>query len=217
MTIKINGTEIHLLPQKAVYIPEQKILVIADMHLGKLAHFRRKGIFAPIRRINEDLENLELLLDEYKPIEVVFLGDLFHSEVNSEYDDLFTKVIQFPHIHFILTKGNHDIIPYETFQDAQISVIQEKDLGNGIVLRHQLPQSPRENVFYLVGHIHPGCTIQGKGRQIYRFPCFHYSDHVLTLPAFGKHTGLFIPDFLPNDSIYAVMNEEVIRVVISSF
>src|SRR5690606_20795223 len=175
---------------------------------------RSKGIFAPIRPANEDLENLELLLNKYKPGEVVFLGDLFHSEINSEYDDFSNIVTKFPHIRFTLTKGNHDIIPQDIFQDANISVTQEKDLSNGIVLRHEVPRNLREGVFYLVGHIHPGCTIQGKGRQTYRFPCFHYSDHVLTLPAFGKHTGLFIPDFHTNDRIYAIMNEEVIRVAI---
>src|SRR5690606_32614979 len=109
MIISIRETEILLLPEKAIFFLDQRILVLADMHLGKLVHFRKKGIFAPVRTINEDLETMLSLIKSLEPNEVVFLGDLFHSEANSEYHHFIEAIELFPKVQFTLTKGNHDI------------------------------------------------------------------------------------------------------------
>src|SRR5690606_13357993 len=127
-------------PERAIYLSAERMLVIADMHLGKLMHFRRKGIFVPTSKVNTDLVAMKLLIDKLNPLEVVFLGDLFHSELNSDYHN-FTKVIaQFPAVKFTLTKGNHDIIPKTVFTDTKIEIINEREIGDNIVLSHQLPK-----------------------------------------------------------------------------
>jgi len=210
MIITIRGLEIQLLAQKLIYIPQERMLVIADMHLGKLIHFRREGIFVPSQLESEDLLVLQSLIDEYQPSEVVFLGDLFHSEINSDYDRFLKMIQSFPDVKFTLTKGNHDIIPRNFFKQAQVEITEEKVLKNDIVLRHQSPKKPLENHFYVIGHIHPGYLLKGRGRQIYRFPCFYQSKNLLVLPAFGTHTGLYIPELLPEDKSYVIMNEEII-------
>ncbi len=212
MTIDIRGTEIQLLPEKGIFITKQKILVLADIHLGKLVHFRRHGIFIPKPAVNHDLETLIYLIEKFEPKEVVFLGDLFHSEGNSEYLQFIKTINLFPGIQFTLTKGNHDIIPEDFFRDNRVSVVKERILESNIVLRHQLSLKPNDAFFYISGHIHPGYRIQGLGRQSYHLPCFHLGIYSLTLPAFGRHTGLFIPDFLDTDSVYVIMNEEVVKI-----
>lgn len=212
MIIDIQGVEIQLLAQKAVFITKQKILVLADMHLGKLVHFRRNGIFIPNPDVNHDLNAMIFLIEKFEPKEVVFLGDLFHSERNSEYLQFITTINLFPSIQFTLTKGNHDIIPEDIFRDNRVSVVNERVLENNIVLRHQLTSQPNNDLFYIIGHIHPGYRVQAMGRQSYHLPCFHLGIHSLTLPAFGRHTGLFIPDFLDTDSVYVIMNEEVVKI-----
>ncbi|TCK83596.1 ligase-associated DNA damage response endonuclease PdeM [Albibacterium bauzanense] len=212
MTISIRGTEIQLLSQKAIYLVQYKILVIADMHLGKLLHFRKKGIFAPSISINEDLETMQSLIEEYKPDEVVFLGDLFHSELNSDSDYFLKKIALFPHIRFTLTKGNHDIIPEEFFNNAQIDIIQERILEDKITLRHQLPVNLEPDSFYIIGHVHPGYVVQRKARQTFRLPCFYQSGNVFILPAFGRFTGLFIPEFSEEGINYVIINNEVIHI-----
>ncbi len=212
MIIDIRGFEIQLLAQKAIFFTNQKILVLADLHLGKLVHFRRKGIFVPAPAVNHDLNILIYLIEKFEPKEVVFLGDLFHSEKNSEYLQFIRTINLFPSIQFTLTKGNHDIIPEDFFKDNRVSVVKERVLENKISLRHQLASQPDEKLFYIIGHIHPGCRVEGRGRQSYRLPCFHLGISSLTLPAFGMHTGLFIPDFLGTDVVYAIMNEDVVKI-----
>lgn len=211
MTITIRGLAIQLLAQKAIYLPQQEMLIIADMHLGKLVHFRKNGIAVPTQIENEDLMSLRSLITNYNPKEVIFLGDLFHSEINSEYNVFLKTIAFFPAVKFTLTKGNHDIIPEVLFHDAAIEITDERMIGNNIVLRHQMPKIPLDDQFYIIGHIHPGYVIGGRGRQVYRLPSFYQSKNILVLPAFGKHTGLFIPEVLSEDKCYVIMNEEVIQ------
>lgn len=212
MIINIREVQVQLLAERAIFICKQKILVIADMHLGKLVHFRKKGLFVPSPPVNSDLQTLISLIKRFDPHEVVFLGDLFHSENNSEYRSFISTIQMFQDIQFTLTKGNHDIIADEIFINDNIAVVEEKKLENNIILTHQLPKHVNESSFYIVGHIHPGYRIQGRGRQSYRLPCFHQTNNVLTLPAFGTHTGLFIPDIVSTDVVYVIMNDDVVKI-----
>ncbi len=47
MRIDLAGTSLQLLPQKALFLPEESILVLGDLHLGKAMHFRKAGIIIP--------------------------------------------------------------------------------------------------------------------------------------------------------------------------
>lgn len=210
MIITIRGLEIELLAQKAIFLPQERILVVADMHLGKLAHFRKAGIFVPDQSENEDLLVLQSLIEAHGPAEVVFLGDLFHSEKNSSHQSFLVLLNRFPDVKYTLTKGNHDIIPKSFFQDASVEIVEKRDLDNDIVLRHQLPARPLDNEFYIIGHIHPGYLVSGRGRQFFRLPCFHQNENTLVLPAFGRHTGLFIPEPSAANKNYVIMNNDIV-------
>jgi len=75
-----------LLPQKAIYWQQEKALIVADVHLGKVGHFRKAGIAVPRDMEQNDLAVLSDLVDEYKPKTIIFLGDLFHSDKNADWD-----------------------------------------------------------------------------------------------------------------------------------
>ena len=38
------GQDLVLLPQKAIYWKQEKTLIAADVHMGKVGHFRKAGI-----------------------------------------------------------------------------------------------------------------------------------------------------------------------------
>ena len=78
-TFFVRDTELTLLPEKAIWIEDRSILIIADVHLGKVSHFRSEGIGLPSQAETHSQNTLSLVLDKYLPKEVVFLGDLFHS------------------------------------------------------------------------------------------------------------------------------------------
>ena len=60
--------------------------MIADLHFGKVNHFRKSGIAVPVQA---NMKNASLLIDAIdllKPDRVIFLGDLFHSAYNQEWE-----------------------------------------------------------------------------------------------------------------------------------
>ena len=89
---------------------QEKALVAADVHLGKVGHFRKAGIAVPRDMEQNDLAVLSDLIYEHRPCKLIFLGDFFHSDINADWDWFILWRSQFPDLQIILIKGNHDII-----------------------------------------------------------------------------------------------------------
>ena len=79
MKVEIVGEQMELLPQKAVFWARERILFLADVHLGKINHFRKSGIPVPPKANERNLELMIDLINQTKPRRVICLGDLFHS------------------------------------------------------------------------------------------------------------------------------------------
>jgi DNA ligase-associated metallophosphoesterase len=209
MQIELAGTEIILLPQKAMLLPEHSILIIADLHLGKAQHFRKSGIFMPAGSAAKDYLTLNALIEQYRPQQVWFLGDLFHSIHNSEWLQFEAFIHQWPDINFTLIKGNHDIIKEEYYDELGIAVVSHVLPLDQLLFSHEPMHDVEDGKINIAGHIHPGCVIHGKGRQSYRLPCFYLSGQNFLLPAFGYLTGLAIMDD-KNATVFAVLPEQVV-------
>ncbi|MFD2555144.1 ligase-associated DNA damage response endonuclease PdeM [Sphingobacterium tabacisoli] len=211
--IEWNGIDLLLLAQKALYIPSYQTLILSDWHLGKLGHFRQEGLFVPPMQMQEDLERLTHLLRQFPVQRVVFLGDLFHSIWNSEWEEFASYLQQFNGIEFILTKGNHDILSDTILGKTSLRVVDFLQLGDYLILSHEaLPGIPK-HILNIVGHLHPGVQIRGRGRQLFRFPCFYLQHNVFTLPAFGRWTGLHIIKNEMQNQLYAIVGNDVIAVI----
>ena len=84
----IKGQTFHLHPLKAIYWEEQGALLIADLHLGKTRHFRREGFPVPQGAGDANYDKLINLFLHFEPKRVIYLGDLFHSDYNQEWEEL---------------------------------------------------------------------------------------------------------------------------------
>ena len=84
-TINIAKNEFVLHPSGAVYWVEKKTLLLADVHLGKVAHFRKNGIAVPRKAEGVFYQKIEALLQTFSVDRIIFLGDLFHSDQNNEW------------------------------------------------------------------------------------------------------------------------------------
>lgn len=207
--VLLHGLELYMLPQRALYIPHYSMLVISDWHIGKLGHFRKEGIFVPPMQLTDEFRRLDFLIADYNIKTVVFLGDLFHSTWNSEWEHLVQFMQERQEIHFMLTKGNHDLLAKEMLENSPLEVKEYLHLEEGIVLSHEPLVHLESYIYNIVGHIHPGYQIHGKGRQRYTFPCFVLENSVLTLPAFGKWTGLFLIDKKQENQLFIILNDTV--------
>lgn len=206
-----QGIMLELLAQRVLYIPQYQILVISDWHLGKLGHFRQEGLFVPRMRVQDELDRLGKLLQKETVQKVVFLGDLFHSAWNREWDEFEAYLREFPHIDFILTKGNHDVLSDLVLKQSFLHVLDYLQLDDIFILSHEPIAGLSSTILNIVGHTHPGVGINAKGRQQFRLPCFYLSANVLTLPAFGKWTGLYMIKKTADNRLFPIVGNDVIE------
>lgn len=207
----LHGNEIDLLPEKAMWMPESKTLVIADLHFGKVEHFRAAGIAIPAQANLQTLSALQNLLDRHHPSTVIFLGDLFHSVKNQSFMDVKSFLEMYPKVDFILVIGNHDIMKAHDYTELGLRLSDEWMLGN-LWLTHEPQDEVRPNMYNLAGHIHPGVKLKGRARQSLTLPCFFFGEHNGILPAFGYFTGKAILKINHKSVIFAIAEDTIIPI-----
>ncbi|WP_373057379.1 ligase-associated DNA damage response endonuclease PdeM [Zunongwangia sp. H14] len=208
MTIKINNNHFQFHPCGTAYWQEQDMLLISDVHLGKISHFRKFGSAVPHKAISKNFDELNAVTNRFQPGKVCFLGDLFHSVMNREWD-LFEYWSKSVSAEIILVAGNHDVISPIKYEEIGISIFKELIIDNFLLTHH--PEE-REGFFNICGHIHPGFRLRGRGRQVLKLRCFYKSPHQLILPAFGEFTGNYMMQPEKEDKVFAITKNEVILI-----
>lgn len=206
--IELGGEVFWLLPQKAMFRPRKKQLILSDVHLGKTTHFRKQGLPLPIQGQLMDLDRLEFLVRQWKPSSVLVLGDLFHSDYNEEWLWFSSFIQGFAQVEFILVQGNHDILDAEQYAHSNLTVhpeIEEKRF----VFSHKPLQSRK--VLNICGHVHPGIRIEGKAKQSITLPCFYLNSTHFILPAFGYLTGLHLLKQEEQSAYFLVLADRVVK------
>lgn len=209
MTINIKQQTFRLHHYGSIYWNEEEMLIVADLHLGKIEHFRKHGSALPDLSNAIDYIHLEQNIAEFQPKSVVFLGDLFHSTLNKSWR-IFDGWTKRQPVDFILIVGNHDIIPVTKFEDLGFTVEYQVNTS-GFSLTHK-PEDCGEEV-NICGHIHPGYKLKGKGRQYLNLSCFYQQEQRLILPAFGQFTGNYYVQPEEKEHIYVCSEHSVLQVV----
>lgn len=205
--------QLWLLPEKAVFWEEEKALVLSDLHLGKSGHFRKSGIATPPGIYKKDMQQLVSLIQQYRPSQLIIVGDLFHSEENKELGLFLKWRNDFPGLKIQLIQGNHDILGVDWYKQAGVTVFADEPLLLGpFAFMHDyshLEQYPAmADAYCITGHIHPGIMIKGSGKQGLRFPCFYFGEKHAILPAFGQFTGLAIIKPGKNDKVFPIISAD---------
>ncbi len=207
----LNQT-LHLLPQKAIFWEEEKLLFLADVHLGKVNHFRKAGIAIPTAAIYENIKVLSGLVNDFQPETICLLGDLFHSDKNSEWELFVTWRESLADINFELIRGNHDIIAAAHYKRADIKVYPVCVEKGPFLFTHEPIENCPSDKYPFAGHIHPGVRLSGAGRQSLILPCFYFSKKQGVMPAFGQFTGTAQIKPKKNDSVFVVAEGKVVKV-----
>jgi len=212
----INGNTFWVSPERCLFWEEKNTLVLADMHLGKVGHFRAAGIPVPNGVNKADLQRLVAQLFLFKADRVIIVGDFTHSRTNNELS-LFKKWRNdFPLFRFDLVKGNHDILEDHWYKETNITVHKKELVIDGFCFRHEYPSEdplmPADNAsFVFSGHVHPGIRMSGRGRQTLRLPCFYFTQGHCILPAFSKFTGTYKVEPKQGETVYAITGTELIK------
>ncbi|KYG73353.1 MULTISPECIES: ligase-associated DNA damage response endonuclease PdeM [Roseivirga] len=207
-THQLLGQTLHLLPEKGIFWEEKNYLILADLHLGKAGHFRKSGI--PISDLihSKDILILDKLIAKFKPQQVIFLGDLFHSDHNQGWEVFKRWIKSKAPLPFKLVLGNHDVLDESSYRISNLEVMEKLSLHP-----FDLTHIPEETELYnLAGHIHPAVRLTGKGRQSLRLPCFYFGKKNGLLPAFGNFTGTAKINIDKTDAVFAIADNKVVRV-----
>lgn len=211
MNVNIGRNVLELLPEKAVLIPSENIMILADLHLGKIEHFRAAGINLPLAAATQTQHKIVTLIEKHQPSRVIFLGDLFHSVQNQSYDSFQKTISSFTHITFDLVIGNHDIMHLDDYTNLGLKVYNELFI-NDLWLTHEPQDELKTGLYNLAGHIHPGVRLKGKGRQKLTLPCYYFGTHSGILPAFGYFTGKAILKIEKKSDIFAIAENKIFRI-----
>ncbi len=212
IVIDCQGEKLHLLPEKALFWPAEKILVVADLHLGKSAAFRAAGIAAP-ESTTADLKRLAHVVKYTNPRSLLLLGDLLHAPQGMRpvmLDALLKWRHRHPKLEIISVQGNHDIRCPPL--DASFNIIDSglNHLRGPFCFAHHPVEDPTRYV--IAGHIHPAIVLRERFVAGLRAPCFWFARDYAVLPAFGSFTGMSNVRGKKGDRIFAVGPNEVIPV-----
>ena len=195
-------------PGAALYWKEKSAVLISDVHLGKVSHFRKYGAAVPVEAIERNFELLNEVITYFCPATICFLGDLFHSYINAEWQ-LFEDWVKGRTEDIILVTGNHDIISPLKYENIGVRVVAEIQLDGFLFTHH--PEE-RAGFFNFSGHIHPAVRLRGTGRQSLRLPCFIKSKSQMILPAFGEFTGSHTVKKGKGHEVYAIADASIIKI-----
>lgn len=183
MQISFAGESFEPLLSGALYWPSEQTLLVADLHLEKMASFAAKGQLLPPYDTRLTLAALARDMAETSARRVICLGDSFHRDEgvqNLADDDLVQVKTMTAQTEWIWIAGNHDPSPHELGGDCvQTLAIR------GVTLAHE-PKSGLPGL--IAGHLHPAARVLIGGRSVRR-PCFAHDGHLLILPAYGVPTG----------------------------
>lgn len=214
VTIAMQKQHLELLPERAVYWREQKILIVADLHLGKAATFRAMGIPVPDGSMEKDLFRLEQLLDQYEVKRCIVVGDLVHhhSGLTERTLETMENTICKGSLPVDLVVGNHDralLRASKRIQDWPVQLHPQRLLIPPFAFEHHPVANPDHYTF--CGHLHPKVAIKlGRSRQ--ECPCFIFGKEWAVLPAFGTFTGGYCPAFGTDEQVYAIAGNQVVEI-----
>jgi DNA ligase-associated metallophosphoesterase len=169
----------------ALFWPDRRALLVADLHLEKASWFARLGQFLPPYDSHATLSALAGEVERTGATTLYCLGDSFHDRFGCDRlptnaHELLTELTSKLNWTWIL--GNHD----PGFADHCGGRLAEEVEVGGIVLRHEaVRDDPRPE---MSGHFHPKLRLHLKGRNVSR-RCFVASATKVILPAFGSLTG----------------------------
>jgi len=209
--IQIKDQHLVLTTERCMYWSDQNLLILSDTHFGKSGHFRKEGIGLPQGVLEQDLKRLKNLILQFQPKGLLIIGDLFHSTFNQEISVFKSFRDEFSGTDVHLINGNHDILNKNEYKKLSIEDHGKRLKIGPFTFVHDHEDISGEEVNYsFCGHLHPGVSIRGTGKQKLRLPCFYFTEKFACLPAFSLFTGLHLIKPDKNDATFMITDERII-------
>jgi putative SbcD/Mre11-related phosphoesterase len=179
--------------RRAVFLENEGVLAIADLHLGYAWAHRFNGQMLPLHNADFLIGRVSDLIQTYIPKRVVLLGDILHQAVPiTAVEKDFSELVQLINASALLTlvRGNHDKKLATFIKKCQLPVQLEAqaESGDSLFIHGDIaPTNIEDFKLVLMGHEHPAISLGDGVSTSARFPCFLLSERVLVLPAFSLY------------------------------
>ncbi len=169
----------------ALYWPEKRTLLVADLHLEKASAYATGGQMLPPYDSLSTLEELARLAEAHSAQAIICLGDNFHDDdgerrLGGEAAGLLRHLTQA--FAWTWITGNHDRNLAARWGGDAVPEIATA----GIILRHEA--DPIDRTPEISGHFHPKYRAVMRKRMVSR-RCFVQTGSKIIMPAFGALTG----------------------------
>jgi uncharacterized protein len=184
-------------PRRAIWVPSERVLAVADLHLGYAWEQRRRGLLLPVEGAEDTLARLQVLVREYQPRHLVVLGDIVHRVaqipmLESLLSDLCRQLAR--ECDLVFCRGNHDG-RLETIIGSQalpVRLVDEWQTGCWRWTHGDRPEPlttlrlESGPLTVVMGHEHPCLRLHDGVTSTVKVPCFLVSERLVILPAFSN-------------------------------
>jgi len=163
--------------ERAIYIPEEKTIIVADLHIGIEYELEDKGVIISMQT-KKLLERILKITGKKRGERIVILGDLKHTIENREYMmkerreiGYFLKELS-KHAEIWIVKGNHDgriRSKYAKIYGGRGILMGDIFMAHG----HAWPSDDIINAsVFVMAHLHPHIRIMLRSGYTYMEPCW---------------------------------------------
>lgn len=159
----------------ALWLEAPRMLVMADLHWGYSASHRARGNLVPWWGDEQIEQRLESLVTDYRPAEMIWLGDVVHAAEGSARVDAYLR--QAP-VTVTVLAGNHD---------RRWAAATARSLTRGRYFFHHGDGTPAvpADCIEVVGHHHPAIGWHDAAGTRLKLPALVVTATRWILPAFS--------------------------------
>ncbi len=171
----------------ALFLRDERTLVISDLHLGFEGALAEQGVSIPRFQRRVVLERLGKMLDRTKAEKVVVAGDFKHEFSRNLTDEWIEvkQVLRFlrDRVTPVLVRGNHDNYLATILGDLSLPLHERLDLANVTIVHGHEEVSTLHPI--VMGHEHPAVKLKDELGAVVSVPAFLVTPTLIVLPAFS--------------------------------
>jgi len=161
-----------------LYLKKEKVLIIADTHIGYEEALNKGGVLIPRFQFKETISRLEKVFEKVDKVDkIVINGDIKHefgtiSELEWRHTLQLLDFLGERCNEVILIKGNHDTILGPIAKKREVKVVSELRIGDVLIVHGDKIVDELKGIkTIIIGHEHPAVSVDdGVRTELYK--CF---------------------------------------------
>lgn len=182
--------------RRALWLAEERLLVVADLHWGYAASHRARGNLLPVWGDDELAARLHALAGDYAPAEMIWLGDIVHA---AEGAPRAARYVADAPVPIVTIAGNHD-------RRGLPATVRTLRRGRWFFHHGDLAPAVPDGCVEVVGHHHPAATLGDAAGSRVKLPALVAGPRRLVLPAFSPWAAgtPWNERIAPGDTLWAI-------------